>query len=51
MAASLLGGNSVGLCKQPSVRASTEQVEGAALVEPAYSSETWKRKLDPNWRA
>lgn len=51
MAASLLRGNSVGLSTQPSVRASTEQVEGVAPVAPTYSSETWKRKLDPNWRA
>jgi hypothetical protein len=48
MADSQLRGNSDGLRKQPSVRPSTEQVEGVEQVTLAYSSDSGKRKLDPN---
>jgi hypothetical protein len=47
-AGSLLGGNSDGLCKQPSVQTTTKQVVGVDRVAPMYSSGSWKRKLDPN---
>jgi hypothetical protein len=45
---SLFGGNQDGLRKQPSVCPSTEQVGGVGRVTPTYSSDSGKRKLDPN---
>ena len=50
MTGSLVRGNSEGPYKQPSARASTEQVEGVGRVTPSNSSETRKTELDPNRR-
>ena len=50
MTGTLVRGNSYGLCKQPSARASTEQVEGVGQVTLTNSLETRKTKRDPNWR-